>query len=929
MTNQLFGFIAEYFEKTQVKIDGCSKQSQRELEIFRKFVSDLCNIGTLYERSLFHLCEEMQHKMKDQIHDEKLMQYFQLVINAMLRYSDKIQKKYQIIDKLRKQLVDKEVEFSFKICENIGSIDTSIREFLAKKSQYENCYRTYITESPLLAAKNSIPVPDTSLYPPETPSINAADIIEENAVKAFSSLEESFNSLVNGMEAKIGSSSHEETIVKNELKDCSITIINALMPQSSQDLQSKVQTLENHLESFKSYFGDIKKEGTLEFNAILSLKTYQFKFVQWKQFNKLSSLLDQNQTKVITDKLRTSASYVPPKVKIYVEIFLEFLYATSFDFTKEIWDELGYLMEAQATRDYFAYSLILRKVCLLKERLNSNVCLKDEQIRNLRKISDCLFENHGGLSDSNVELFYHYLKFCSTIFNEQKDCLLELLGQATLLHSCEFWKRVYTTSLNYVKASSAAETQPIINSTSFNSPLVFGLKMLVENIKQNSKENANRIQSQSLRAFEETFSFVICLSLSFEMVTEIVVALSVYVNQPLDAVKPVILRNQDLLFARAEQSNLPNFTYKRLIGTVKYYHEKNDKLIFCFKSAVKFIADYSEVNKLTQLNKAIHFRRERILLPVLACKSFHVNSALRKKLLLLRVDKKSVVNNLQIDHSESPDNIISLDVRRTSSTSMHFDQNALETILRNIANPKIGKFPYYQGLNYVTSYFLIQFNGDPLLTYNFAISILEKYYSKYIKFDFGHIKRLFHCLKQITRVRLPVLYNYLEKERSLDLEVIIASWCLTIFTTVSQYQMHCPLLDEIVDIFVAEGWIGFAKTMLVIFRTLSDKLMCLSYEEILIFFTDLTKTNFRDLLEAAAINSTYSIDQNGKSLSKSVNQMHNINETNTDFRFSFKEEIKSIAKIDKHMMKFYESEYFAMQSKLEEFWGKLTRMVKP
>jgi hypothetical protein len=928
MTHQLFGFAAEYFEKAQVKIDNCSKQSLQELEIFRKFVNDLCNVGTLYERSLFHLCEELQHKMKDQVHDEKLMQYFQLVINAMLRYSDKVQKKYQIIDRLRKQLVDKEIEFSFKITENLMSIDSSIRDFLKKRTEFESSYRAYVTDTPSLIAKGNSPTPDTGLYPSEMSPANSIDALEENAVKAFSSLESNLNSLLNGMEANIASSSLEELLAKNELKDCSITLINALAPQSSLDLQTKVQTLENHMENFKSYFGEIRKESTLEFNPILSLKTLQFKFVPWRQINKLASLLEHNLVKVISEKLRASSYYVSPKVKIYVEIFLEFLFTTSFDFTKEIWDELGYLMEVQATRDYFAYSLILKKVYLMKERLNVSICLKDEQIRNLKKVSDYLFENHCGLADSNVELFYHYLRFCQTVFNEHKDCLLEHLGQATLLYSSEFWKRVHAISLGFIKASSGTDTQTMLNNSSFNSPLVFGLKLLVENIKQGSKENANRVKDQSLKAFEETFSFVVSLNLPFEVVTEIIVALCVHIQQPLDSVKPVILRNQDLLFIRAEQSNLPNFTYKRQIGTVKYYHEKNDKLVFCFKTVARFIDSYTDLNNLTQLNKSIHARRASILLPFLACINFPCGSELRKRLLLLRINDKLAISKLASSFSSSSDNIISLDVRRTICPSTHFDQRTLETVLNNIADPNIGKFPYYQGLNYVTCYFLVQFKGDPLLAYNFTISLLERFYAKFIKFDFGDIKRLFHTLKQITRIRMPVLFNYLEKERNLDLEVIIASWCLTMFTTVSQYHADCQLLDEIADIFVAEGWIGFAKIMLVILRTLSDKLMCLSYEEILIFFTDLAKTNFKDLLEASALNSSYEKELFNELMNISGHETRPNDFRRAEDRFSFKEETKSIAKIDKHMMRFYESEYMAMQVKLDEFWSKMTRTVK-
>lgn len=56
---------------------------------------------------------------------------------------------------------------------------------------------------------------------------------------------------------------------------------------------------------------------------------------------------------------------------------------------------------------------------------------------------------------------------------------------------------------------------------------------------------------------------------------------------------------------------------------------------------------------------------------------------------------------------------------------------------------------------------------------------------------------------------LPDLINYLECEIKLDIEVIFASWCLTIFTTIVHQNQQSKLLDEILDVFIAKGWIGF------------------------------------------------------------------------------------------------------------------------
>ena len=54
--------------------------------------------------------------------------------------------------------------------------------------------------------------------------------------------------------------------------------------------------------------------------------------------------------------------------------------------------------------------------------------------------------------------------------------------------------------------------------------------------------------------------------------------------------------------------------------------------------------------------------------------------------------------------SKSSENEISMDVKRTYANRKDFDHVSLEQILRNIAHPKMGKFPYYQGINYVVAY---------------------------------------------------------------------------------------------------------------------------------------------------------------------------------------------------------------------------------
>lgn len=134
---------------------------------------------------------------------------------------------------------------------------------------------------------------------------------------------------------------------------------------------------------------------------------------------------------------------------------------------------------------------------------------------------------------------------------------------------------------------------------------------------------------------------------------------------------------------------------------------------------------------------------------------------------------------------------------------MEFERDKLELILRNISHPDVGDFSYYQGLNYVASYFFLLFNRDEVLTYNVVVSLLYSKFSRYIDKELVGLKKIFFFIKKIMRDQCSALMDYLENELKLNLDIILAQWCLTIFTICIQYNQQSYILDQIVDIFVS------------------------------------------------------------------------------------------------------------------------------
>ncbi len=95
------------------------------------------------------------------------------------------------------------------------------------------------------------------------------------------------------------------------------------------------------------------------------------------------------------------------------------------------------------------------------------------------------------------------------------------------------------------------------------------------------------------------------------------------------------------------------------------------------------------------------------------------------------VDRDLCLEKKNIVFSQKPENIIGMDVRRTYIGNKLFNQELLTNILTNISDGEVGRFSYYQGLNYLATYFLILFDYDIVKAYNVLITILYDHLNYY------------------------------------------------------------------------------------------------------------------------------------------------------------------------------------------------------
>lgn len=280
--------------------------------------------------------------------------------------------------------------------------------------------------------------------------------------------------------------------------------------------------------------------------------------------------------------------------------------------------------------------------------------------------------------------------------------------------------------------------------------------------------------------------------------------------------------------------------------------------------------------------------------------------------------------------AKSVENDISLDVKRTFANRKDFDHVSLEQILRNISHPKMGNFAYYQGLNYVIGYFL-EMIESPVETYNISMMLMETYFRKYVGRNLDGLAILSHTLRRLLQIFLPRLAAHIDRNDSLIAGSMGANWILTLFTNLKKYKPHIRLLDQILDIFMAKGWVGFFKCVLVLFYYLERDILSLQSDQLLMFLNKFGRKGFEKLGEKfpsrsstgrASIHSVSDISINMDSTS-AYSVYENNQVTLRAPLFNFKDEINEFDSIDRLLLIEFTMEYQNTKEAFENQWNEI------
>ena len=852
----------------------------QEIDILQNFVNSLHKLGLTFERSLFKASQDFQHSMKTHVKDEKLCELYQLVINSLLNYADKLQSTFKTLIAHTRSLQTSEANFRNAVSRIRSGLKSDVGLLGDRISDYERCYDSYIFAYSSHA--NGGRVSGAEVAALEQMSLNKHDRLEQLLIRNATEMYE-----------KLSDTAELEREIKKKIKGAALGIIETLNPAKIETVKKKVEGKEE----FRVYFGELAREMSLNFSGGVGLKGFGFRFCDFGTFRKLDGLYDAPYTRFLFKKIQENDRKISPKVKFYVELLCDRLYKHDIEFDSPVIDEIHFLITSEYLSKYFIYSLIHKKTVLLLEKPFGSLELTKSQTKNLMQIAQFFFLICANNDRVDLEVIYHFMKFSLTVFSPHKTCLLEMLNKTLIINDSNFWLSLLFFFSEYLKPSRKLKN----DGSPGNSNLIGGLKSIISNLTTGQNQGRNQVAE---KAFEEVSFLIFKTNLDFETITDILMYLATKTEISLENVRTLLQKNQDLFLAQIRQSKEHIKDYRKKSISEKSKN-KEARLFFAIRKSVVFLSNVPHIISLIRLNREFFLNREKLFRQIL----FRINiqdKNVRKKLILARTRTVEDKDYLLRDLSKSQiDPIITLDVKRTFCDNHSFDHKGLHLILANIGHEEMGSFAYYQGLNYIISYFLLLFDNDHLLTYNFAVDLLQTHFTAYVDKDLNNLRKLFFFLKRLIKIYLPVLSSFLENEQKLDTDIIFASWCLTLFTTITQYYPQYDLLDQIIDIFLAKGWPGFFQIVLVIFEGLQDIIFKLKYEEILVLLTDLPKNGFEKLIS-----------------------QHNKANVNNPKRFNFKEKIRKFNSVNKTQIAFFSGEFYDMQGRVEEFWFRISKKIK-
>ena len=194
---------------------------------------------------------------------------------------------------------------------------------------------------------------------------------------------------------------------------------------------------------------------------------------------------------------------------------------------------------------------------------------------------------------------------------------------------------------------------------------------------------------------------------------------------------------------------------------------------------------------------------------------------------------------------EKKNNIIDLDVKRTTlKDNQEEGRAAITRILKAFVFIE-EKLDYCQGMNYIAAflYQITQFKEDEAFYLLLGLSKNSNFKDIFID-DMQKLKIFFYILRRLIFLYMPELISYFNSN-SVNVRYFASPWMITLFTNFYQYHdgYDSKILVQIWDDFLLHGWKSIFSSILALIKYNYDKLLNLKGDELLTFLiNDLSKS---------------------------------------------------------------------------------------
>ncbi|CAI2381472.1 unnamed protein product [Moneuplotes crassus] len=194
---------------------------------------------------------------------------------------------------------------------------------------------------------------------------------------------------------------------------------------------------------------------------------------------------------------------------------------------------------------------------------------------------------------------------------------------------------------------------------------------------------------------------------------------------------------------------------------------------------------------------------------------------------------------------EKVEEVITLDVQRSFNNTEMISRENLSNILKTYAfyNPEI---EYCQGMNFLAGFFYFYYK-DEEKAFKAMLGLINKFdLTELFNTTLPRLKLYFYVLDRLISMYLPELHEHFKNEY-ITSSLFSSAWFITCFCNTISHQNTSNLNNNILffwDNFVIDGYVVIFKVAIVLLGLFEDKLLPLSFEEILNYIIDIPKILF-------------------------------------------------------------------------------------